>query len=209
MSDEIISAFIGAVLGSLGAVLLEHWITAKREQRRADRQLVEKYLLQFQNALESLYYRLINIGEQGGRALMSEDYYRVSTLYALGSVLAFAQILLIDGVYAKLDSFRLLRQSLKRNLNEFDAALDDAKFLRYHRLSLADSVIERSEHGARVSSYLDYRRRYETDDVARSAIGPAVQFVEGLQRAGIGPLQHRLAVLLEMTVEATKVPSAR
>jgi len=85
--EAILGAFIGAVVGSLGAVLLENWLRYRRERYEKESQLVERYLLQLQNALESLYYRFVNISKLGGRTLMSDQYYNISTLYALACVL--------------------------------------------------------------------------------------------------------------------------
>ena len=59
-------------------------------------------------------------------------------LYALACVLAFKQILLLDGVYPKLLRFKGTKNDLRRNLQQIDWMLDDSIFLHYHRLALAE-----------------------------------------------------------------------
>ena len=52
--------------------------------------LANRYLLQLQDAIESLWRRLANVKEGGGgEKRMEDEYYEVSSLYALACVLAY------------------------------------------------------------------------------------------------------------------------
>ena len=62
------------------------------------------YLIQLQDAIESLWFRFYNIKDRGGRLVMSDKYYEHSTLYALASGLAYNRIMLLDGIYSQLRS---------------------------------------------------------------------------------------------------------
>jgi hypothetical protein len=206
--EAILGAFIGAVIGSLGTVLLENWLRYRRELYERENQLVERYLLQLQNSLESLYYRFTNISKLGGRKLMSEQYYNISTLYAIACVLAFKQILLLDGAYSKLLRFKGIKNDLRRNLQEIDWMLDDSVFLHYHRLALAESVIEKDKEHSRISTYIDFSRRYQEDAILRQAINPAEEFVKRIDSARVDQVLRHLQSLILQIEKLTNLPSA-
>ena len=95
-------------------------------------------------------------------------YYEVSTLYALGSVLAYSRILLLDGLYSQVEQLIPgLGIFLKQKLDDFGKELDrniDNPFYRYDRLSLAEVVMERADGRLRTCTYLDFKAKYEADD---------------------------------------------
>jgi hypothetical protein len=74
-------------------------VSAREGGRRA---LVGRHLWQLQDAAETLWYRLQNLKDQGGRYVMTEDYFAETTVYALGRVLAVERIFGLEGVYPEL-----------------------------------------------------------------------------------------------------------
>jgi hypothetical protein len=188
----VLAALIGAVVGSLGAVLLQerHRRSAKETERR--RELVRRHLYQLQDATESLWFRLDNLRRRGGRWVMSEDYMAETTLYALGRVLASERILGLEGVYPEVSELdRELGSFLKDH--RIDPVLAGEAFYQYHRLMLAETLIEREGDRFRVSTYVDFRMRYDSDERVRELLAPARKGLETLD----GPLGDKLKTVLE------------
>jgi hypothetical protein len=105
MADElpiIISALIGAVIGSIGSAVVTNLLTSRTEKKRSYENLVQRYLLQLQDSVESIWFRFVNIKQRGGRKVMKDTYYETTTLYALAKVLAVKHIIIVEGVYSKI-----------------------------------------------------------------------------------------------------------
>jgi hypothetical protein len=86
---SLIGALIGATGGSNGGNFFTDWLSRKAEKQKLSKYITDKYLIQLQYLLESLYFRFHNMKEEGGSAYMklikgNEDYYITSSLYALG-----------------------------------------------------------------------------------------------------------------------------
>lgn len=210
--EVVIGAFVGAIFGSLGAIILQSWLQDRREKYDRRQQLVARYLLQLQDACESLYYRLENVGNRSGRSQMSDvtgsdEYYVTSTLYALGRVLALKRILLLDGVYARLEDYQGYRDCLRKHLDEFEKQIDSSSFFRYYRLILAELLIKQSTGHLRPATYLEFREHYDNDSSVRSAIYPAMEFVNDLDSEQIGNLRGKLKTLTQELGEKTRLPS--
>src|ERR687897_3922990 len=93
----LLGALIGAVIGSVGAVFVSHWLTLRREEDRARKELVQRHLAQLLYASESLWYRLLNIALRGGKAAMRDpEYFKTTTLYSLGKLLAVERIFSLE-----------------------------------------------------------------------------------------------------------------
>src|SRR5215207_5124289 len=90
-SATIVAALIGAIIGSIGATFLSHLLSNRAERQRIHRNIVQKYLIQLQFSLELLSSRFHNF--QARRKIMTGEYFETTTLYALGRVLAYKQIL--------------------------------------------------------------------------------------------------------------------
>ena len=102
--STIAAALIGSVIGSVGAVLADHWLTGRTEKSHRREILVQRYLFQLQDALELLYYRLHNLTFRVGQDAMNDEYFEESTLYAFGRVLAIERIFAFEAVYPQLDT---------------------------------------------------------------------------------------------------------
>jgi hypothetical protein len=147
---SLLAALIGAGVGSVGAVLVADWRKQQAESTERREALVQRYLFQLQDSIESLWYRLENLARRSGRLVMQDQYFETTTLYALGRVLAIERLLALEGVYPQLDR-------LYPGLGEYlmgqrvDLALPGS-FYQYDRLALAEAVMEREGEHFRAST---------------------------------------------------------
>jgi hypothetical protein len=176
----ILAALIGSVIGSVGAVLADHWLTERNERSHRREILIQRYIFQLQDALEMLYYRLRNLAFQGGKYVMTDDYFEQTTLYALGRTLALERIFALEAVYPQFDT---VYPGLGKFMKEYriDFKLQHSNFYRYDRIALAEAVIEREGDAFRVSTYLEFRKRYETaNSLEKQWLMPAGRAIQSL-----------------------------
>ena len=85
----------------------------------------------------------------------------MTTLYALGRALAAERILSIEGVYAAIEQ-QFPEQAASLRNPSVDGVLQAGlqRLFRYHRLALAESLLERGPEGYRLMMYTEWRRRY-------------------------------------------------
>ena len=105
---SILPALIGAISGSFGGNVITDWLRHREEKERLRENITNKYLIQLQYAVESLWFRFYNMRSRGGPSYMSHikgsnEYYVVSTLYALGGA-SCQRILLFEGIYSQIES---------------------------------------------------------------------------------------------------------
>lgn len=203
---SLLAALIGAGLGSIGAVITADWRRRKSETAERRDALVQRYLFQLQDALESLWYRLDNLAGKGGRSVMADRYFETSTLYALGRVLAIERLLALEGVYPQLER---LYPGLGRFLMErrVDYALG-GDFYQYDRLALAEAVMEREGDRFRASTYLEFRRRYESNDSGeREWLAPAREAIQSLGPREMETLLSHLRTIAVRIAAEADIPS--
>ena len=169
-------ALIGAIGGSLGGNLLTDWLSRKTEREKISKNITDKYLIQLQYSLESLYFRLYNMKEAGGSHYMkhikgNDEYYITSSLYALGSVLAYHRLLLFEGIYSQIESlYPQFGSNLLNHLDGFGIALDNVKisvpdfnrkvkFFRYDRILLGDVLTNEINNLRHICSYAQFRQK--------------------------------------------------
>jgi hypothetical protein len=180
----IAAALIGGVIGSLGA----QWLGERYRRRQAveatRRAVAVRHLVQLQDALESLWFRIDNLAHKGGRGVMDPDYYEVSSVYVLGYALAQERLLTIDGAFAELDVFG---ESTARDLDEAlesiqrslgDESVSGTSFYRYQRRLLADLLL-RWDGVWRTLSYAEFAEIAQ-QDTSSAVIAPAVRFINDL-----------------------------
>lgn len=176
---SLIAALIGAGVGSIGAVLVGDMRKRKAELAERREAVVQRYLFQLQDSAESLWYRLRNLTYEGGRLVMQDEYFETTTLYALGRVLAVERLLALEGVYPQLETlYPGLGSFLMERRSHY--ALGE-RFYHYDRLALAEAVMERDGDRHRVSTYLEFRRRYESEGQREKEwLAPAREAIESL-----------------------------
>ena len=122
----------------------------------------------------------------------TDEYYTVSTLYALGTILAYHRILLLEGIYAQIEHiYPEFGSLLIKKFDEFGSRLDkmriknpqsdrNVKFFRYDRMALGDANTERESGTSRLVTYLKFSSMFETDTSIKSALEPAENLCETL-----------------------------
>jgi hypothetical protein len=207
VAATVLAALIGAVIGSLGAVLFEARLKRRAEEAARREILVRRYLFQLQDAAESLWFRLYNLNFRGGRWVMSDDYFANTTLYALGRVLAIERVLALEGLYPELEAlYPELGEFLKRN--RLDPKLAGTVY-QYHRLALAEAMIEREESGFRPSTYLEFRRRYEsTEHGEQNWLAPALEGIRSLEKETVEEMMSSLHTIARRLESETRLPTS-
>ena len=178
MSDgiaAIIGAAIGAIATAAGVIvqtLLRNRADAERrretresDQERQRRELAQRYLFQVQDAVVSLRMRLENWAWHGGQRWaesVDPGYWDITTLFALGRALAAERILSLEGVYGIIDQqYPGLAEPLRSASVDKALGANLRRLFYYHRLALAESMLERRSEGYRLLMYTEWRRRYE------------------------------------------------
>jgi hypothetical protein len=203
----ILAALIGAMIGSVGSILLDAWLRGNREKRRKRDELVQRYLLQLQDAVEGLWYRIDNLARRGGRAVMEDRYFEISTLYALGRVIAYERILLLDGVYPQLKQIdHNLSIYLKEEMQEIGNLMSG--FHKYDQLALAEAVIEVVDGYSRAATYLEFKRRYDEDaSLGGKTLLPAKEFLATFAGHQLDALLITLAKTAKKIAKKTEIPT--
>jgi hypothetical protein len=203
----ILPALIGALSGSFGGNFVSDWLKKRAEKDKLRKDLTDKYLIQLQYIIQSFSSRLYNMKNRGGAQYMTyikgnDEYYTVSTLYALGTLLAYHRMLLLEGIYAQIEYiYPDFGSLLIKKFDEFGTGLDEmriknpetfrsVKFFRYDRMALGDAITEKENNVPRLVSYLKFRNMYGTDDSIKSALEPASQFVQNLAYAPASDLEN-------------------
>jgi hypothetical protein len=152
MSDQtsnvitVVSALIGAIIGSIGATFTSHLLSNRAERQRIHRNIVQRYLIQLQFSLELLSSRFHNFDMR--RTIMTEEYFQTTTLYALGRVLAYKQILDMEAAgYSMVPRDAL--KALDEKLDDLNYKMNTSLF-RYDRQTLAETLMEKEEEHFRV-----------------------------------------------------------
>ena len=202
MSSELLAVLLGGLGALIGAVIQYRFqrLSAEREERR---ELIETHFLQLQNALESLYYRINNLRDWGGKRVMTDDYFRLTSVYAIGRVLAYESLSVSRGIYAKLGYDEALKRSLKAGLHRINIGLDDQRFLHYHRMQLAEMLLE----DGKVLSYTDFLARVGEPGF-EPVVASAAAFVESVGPERLDDIRAAASELVLLLEDHTRVPSA-
>jgi hypothetical protein len=208
----VLAALIGAAIGSLGSQVVAESFRRRAMREQSRRDTTDKYLLQLQDAIESVISRVVNLTSQHGRNAMDDRYLVTSTMYAFGVLLAQKRRLLLDGVYPKLqeledglgEQLEQALESIEREIGRETSSFPS--FQRYSRLALAESVMERVGEHWTVGSYLAFAERIEGDSTVKETLGPARHFVDRLDKSDCGALLETLGAAGRLTARFTGIP---
>jgi hypothetical protein len=204
---------IGAIAGAISAAvlrLLDDIIRRRGERDRERQELIGRYLLQLQDSVESLWYRLNNLANRLGGKIVSDQYFKMSMLYALGLVLAYKRILLLDGIYPKLEQlYHGMGDGLRMELQKIDDLLDKGDFFRYERLALAETLLDTGHDFSRAITFVEFQKRCESESVKR-ALEPAIHLIDGWRdpedKAEIIALMNSLNTIADLVSAKTRLP---
>jgi hypothetical protein len=198
------SALIGAVVGSVGASIINDWLSRRTERRRIYEKVVQEYLLQLQDAIESLWHRFRNIEKLGGKITMDDTYFETTTLYILARVLAFKHVIVLEGVYYNVERIKPgLGIFLRNKLEALDKRLDNMNyeinakgppFFRYDRQILAESVMKWEADHSRIGTFIDFKQSYDaTNSKIKLTLTPAKEFVLALDSFNVSVIRKLLS----------------
>jgi hypothetical protein len=209
MSDvlaPVLAALIGALVGSLGAVLVEHRISSRARERERRRVLIRQDLFQLQDAMESVRRRLLNLLDQGGAGVMSDQYRRITTLYAFAVVLATERKFAREAVYFELNDYWTGLGDFLTD-RQFHEALRGLQIHHYQRLAVADLASVRDESRDRMRSLLEFLAAYEqlTPDVRGEFITPFLARIETGGRSHLRGVLDHCAEVVERLATVTGI----
>jgi hypothetical protein len=208
---DVIAALIGAISGSLGGNIISDWLRRRNEKDLLRKTITDRYLLQLQDSIESLWFRLDSIKGRGGGLIMDNLYYEESTLYALGIVFAYNRILLLEGIYSQVELLiPSLGTFLKEKLRNIESGMDSKFRFRtpFYRLALADSVLQRQNGKPQTSTYLEFKEKYETQSNIKSSLQPATEFVASLNESEVGSIMKELSEIAFRVEAKTRIPTS-
>jgi hypothetical protein len=229
MSDAI-SGLLGALVGGLAAIG-GAWLQARNaarlqreqaarqdQQRRAEsaahlqeRQqlLARRYLYQLGDAVDSFSHRVDNWAHRGGPAWsegLHPGYWQVTSLYVVGRALAAERVLALEGVYVELQAFSSNEDAKlpERAVEEAVSRAFGQGLFYYHRLALAEAVLDRPGDDFRLLTYSEFLRRYEDPDWnLKSLLGPVRQAFDSLDKERLELLENSLSSLSNCIKELT------
>lgn len=228
--SSAISGLLGAIVGGLAAiggswlqahnaVRLQREEAARQEQlRRTEstaqfqkrRQLLaSRYLFQLGDAVSSLSHRVDNWANRGGPRFaesLHPGYWEVTSLYVVARALGAERLLALEGVYVELQELFSDRgkQLPQRAVEEAIRRTFGSDLFYYHRLALAEAVLDRSGDEFRILTYSEFLRRYEDPDWnLKSILSPARQAFESLSKEKLTKLEDSLRSLARRIREVT------
>lgn len=202
MSTQL-AALIFAALGTFLGAGIQYFFQRHSAARQERREIIEVHLLQLQNAAESLFYRMNNLLDGGGRGVMKDEYFRTTSLYIIGKVLAQEALLGSQGIYAKLSYNEKFKKQLKANLHDLNRSMDDQQFLHYYRVQLAEMLLR----GKEIISYTEFCSIVD-DERFREATNAAETFVSTESSPYHERLRDRAREVVSLLEAKTQVPSA-
>lgn len=175
MADTSVAALLFGAVGGAITAAIQYGFRRYGEAQQERREIVETHLLQLQNSAESLYYRARNLLEKSGKSVMDDDYYLKTSSFALGRVLAHEQQLMMKGVYAKLSRSNRIKREIKARLHVINLAMDDSKFLHYHRVRLGEMLLDHD----RLITFSEFLQRW-SEPAFRGPVSSVSEFVRTL-----------------------------
>src|SRR6185437_1594549 len=227
-----IAGLLGALVGGLAAIggaWLQARSTAKlqreeaarqEQQRQAERMallqdrrriLARRYLFQLGDAVDSLRHRVDNWAHRGGLEYSEgrfPGYWEVTSLYAVARALGAERILDLEGVYVELEAVSP-NEAAKLPRHAVEQAVTKAFGLfRYHRMALAEAVLDRSGDEFRLLIYSAFLRRYENPEWnLESLLEPVRQAFSSARKERFKWLEESLLRLSGSIADLTTSPN--
>ena len=135
------------------------------------------------------------------RELRNDGYFELTTLYVLGRVLASERIVGLDGIYPLLNNLYPRLTDVFRN--RIDKTLGKLGLKQYDRIALAEALIEIDGSNFGLSTYLEFRRKYEIDEPQeRKWLEPARLAIRALSTENVRQIVSEL--MYEVAKEISK-----
>ena len=207
----VIASLIGAVFGSLGGQWLRYRFQMRAEEARTRRDVAQRHLIQLQDAMESLYFRLANLATDTERDLLQYPYYAQSTIYALSNFLAHKRRLMLEGAYALLDvhgptfphELEVALESVEKQLGREWVPEDN--FFRYQRQAAGESLLIWDD-GWRVADFAEFTARHDQGELETSLKGVR-EFLSWHKSIDWSVIRDRLGDALRLVAQRTGIGS--
>jgi hypothetical protein len=200
-----VSSLLGAIVGglaALGGAMLQARSAARLRREEAARQdderrrlLARRYLYQVRDAVDSLRRRVDNWVHRGGSEFAEgrhPGYWEITSLYAVARALGAERILDLEGIYVEFQALSS-NECAKLPRCAVEEAVTEAfgqDFFRYHRLALAEAVLDRAGDEFRLLIYSEFLRRYEDPEWnLKSLLEPARQAFGSLGKERLEKLE--------------------
>ncbi|MDH3678060.1 MAG: hypothetical protein OEQ12_07150 [Nitrosopumilus sp.] len=188
----------------------------QREIKEAERKekdkhvfdLTQRHLIQFEEILSSVWFRFHNFLyedalEETLRREQKDGYLTYSTLYALGCLLAYQRLFLIEGIYAEMDRCsKDLDKTIKNELITISKLLDElgkklnSSFYRYDQLALAEGIMIKDDGKYKISSQYEFRQKLaDPDSLQYSLLYPSMAFVKALNEDSADYREYNLRIM--------------
>lgn len=219
LEQSLASMGLGGVIGGVAMRFLDLWLETRKENAIARQALVDKYLLQLQDAIEDLLERLNAPIPEKPLEGEAKIYHDSTMLYALGRIFAFKRILVSDAVYTQMRYInKTLGNHVKKTLDDIDDLLktidlkaDGSKELfTYDNIALGELVVERQTDHLETISYREFKKRYDDEtEPIRKNLDRIRGIVDDLQdpdaKEPIDELKTILGDLAELCKVSTKI----
>ena len=207
----VVASLIGAVFGSLGGQWLRYRFQVRAEEARTRRDVAQRHLIQLQDAMESLYFRLSNLATDTDRDLLQYPYYAQSTIYALSNFLAHKRRLMLEGAYALLDvhgptfphELEVALESVEKELGREWVSEDN--FFRYQRQAAGESLLIWDD-GWRVANFAEFTVRHDQGELETSLKGVR-EFLSWHKSIDWAVIRDRLGDALRLVAQRTGIGS--
>jgi hypothetical protein len=231
--SSAIASLLGALVGGLAAIggawlqarstaKLQREEAARQEERRQAEQaallqdrrriLARRYLFQLADAVDSLRHRVDNWANRGGLEYSEgryPGYWEVTSLYAVARALGAERILDLEGVYVELQAVSPEEVAELPRYAVDQAVTKAFGLFRYHRMALAEAVLDRSGDEFRLLIYSEFLRRYEDPEWnLKSLLEPVRQALTSAQKERFKTLEQFLMNLSASIADLTTSPNA-
>jgi hypothetical protein len=191
-------------------------VARQEKQRRAEsatllqerqRLLARRYLYQLGDAVDSLLHRVNNWAHRGGPRYAEgrhPGYWEVTSLYVVARALGAERVLALEGVYVELQALSSNEEAklLERAIEEAERKAFRNDLFYYHRLALAEAVLDRTGEEFRLLTYSEFLRRYEDPEWnLKSLLEPVRQAFDSLPQERLENLEQSLTSLSECIKE--------
>ena len=186
----------------------------RREERAAllqerRRLLARRYLYQVLDAVNSFVHRVDNWANRGGPRFAEgrhPGYWDITSLYVVARALGAERLLNLEGVYVELQALSSNGGAIlhPRVVEEAVRKAFGYDLFYYHRLALAEAVLDRAGDEFRLLTYSEFLRRYEDPEWnLKSLLEPALRAFGALDKQRLNMLKQALTDVSKCIEELT------
>ena len=199
----LISTGIGTVIGALSKLLFDELLSTRLKAARTAKAAIRKYSLPLLESAYNLDRRISNLTRFIDKKWfedVSDDYYRLSTLYLFGCYFGWCKILENDGVFGldtserRTKDFNHFYHRVFKGMTGFiyfegqaisEADIEGATVPRLALTAIGELMIREGDKEAKkpaVLGFVDFTNRYSTSDEFQKWFGYLDRLLRGVTR---------------------------